>query len=446
MQKYDVIVVGAGPGGIPAAIAAARRGKKVLLIERQPFLGGMLASGVPLIGFIDRAGNHVVKGIAQEIVDRMQEKGGTGGHVRVPLQNSLTMMNPNWARLTVTKMCLDAGVHCMVGTELLEVLHEDQHIRGIKAFCRGKIFTFHSDILIDGTGDAWAADMAGIPWEKGDKLQPPTLCFEVSGVDHKAFYDYVQTHPETYALPDTFRGVSQYAEMFRDENMFSFMGFPDLIEEAKKHGEFNIPRNMIDFCRNPYSDRAFLNVTRAINADVSIPESFIEAEFTCEMQILELYEFLRKYAPGFQNCKLESIMPFLGTRESRRIVGRKTLRREDLTTLEIPEDTIALAGYNVDIHGQDSGNMTYIPLPHAMGIPYGCMLPKTMEGFLASGRTISVDQTVFAMTRVMAPCMAVGQAAGTAACLALDQGIEVSQVDVAELRAELVIDGAVVSL
>lgn len=446
MKKYDVIVVGAGPGGIPAAVIAARKGKKVLLIERNPFLGGMLASGVPLIGYIDRAGNHVVKGIAQEIIDRMLEKGGTGGHVRVPLQNSLTMMNPNWARLIVTKMCLDAGVECMVCTELLDVIHKDGHIRGIKAFCRGTIYEFATDILIDGTGDAWAAHMAGISYEKGEKLQPPTLCFEVSGVDHEKFFHHVKTHPETYVLPDTFENVKQCEEMFENDKMFSFMGFPDLIEKAKENGEFSIPRNMIDFCRNPYSDRAFINVTRAINADVSTPEGAIQAEFTCEMQIFELMNFLQKYAPGFENCKLESIMPFLGTRESRRIVGRKTLRKDALTSLEIPEDTIALAGYNVDIHGQDSGNMTYIPLQHALGIPYDCMIPKDMEGFIASGRTISVDQTVFAMTRVMATCMAIGQAAGTAACIALDKNIEPSQVDVQELRRALIADGAVVSL
>lgn len=179
---------------------------------------------------------------------------------------------------------------------------------------------------------------------------------------------------------------------------------------------------------------------------MTIPESAINAEFVCEMQIFELMNFLQKYAPGFENCKLESIMPFLGTRESRRIVGRKTLREDVLSTLEIPEDTIALAGYNVDIHSQTSGNMTYIPLQHALGIPYDCMIPENMEGFIASGRTISVDQTVFAMTRVMATCMAISQAAGTAACIALDKNIEPSQVDVQELRSMLVADGAVISL
>lgn len=446
MKKYDIIVVGAGPGGIPAAIAAARKGKKVLLVERENFLGGMLVSGVPIIGFLDRQGNHVVKGIAQEIIDRLSERGGTPGHARVPVHNSLTMMHGPWTRLILTQMCMAAGVECMLCTQLHEVIHKNNRIEGVRVLCRNEIFEFETNMLIDATGDAWAAMLAGIPFEKGEKLQPPTLTFEVSGINMNEFYSYLKKHPETYKLPDTFSDVSQNEEMYDDDKVFSFMGFPELIEKAKKNGEFHIPRNMIDFCRVPNSDRAFLNVTRAINADVTVPESLIRAIFECENQIIELMDFLKKYAPGFENCKLESIIPFLGTRESRRTVCRKTLTVKSLDTLDIPDDTIALAGYNVDIHGQDSGSMTYVPISHAIGIPYDCMIPQEMEGFIASGRTISVDQTVFAMTRVMATCMAVSQAAGTAACIALDKGISLSEINVSELREELVKDGCVVSL
>ncbi len=446
MKEYDIIVVGAGPGGIPAAISAARRGKKVLLVERENFLGGMLVSGVPIIGFLDRQGNHVVKGIAQELIDRLAERGGTPGHARVPVHNSLTMIHAPWTRLIITQMCLEAGVECMLCSELCEVMHSDGKIKGVKVRCRNEVFEFATRVLIDATGDGWAAAMAGIPFEKGEKLQPPTLTFEVSCINMEEFYSYIKSHPESYKLPETFSDVSQCEEMYNDDKVFSFMGFPELIFEARKNGDFTIPRNMIDFCRIPNSDRAFLNVTRAINADVTVPESLIKAIFDCEMQIVELIDFLKKYAPGFENCRLESIIPFLGTRESRRTVCIKTLTEKSLETLDIPDDTIALAGYNVDIHGQDSGSMTYVPISHAIGIPYGCMIPEKMEGFIASGRTISVDQTVFAMTRVMATCMAVSQAAGIAACMSIDKNIPLSKVDTKELRGELVKEGCVVSL
>ena len=446
MKAYDLIVIGAGPGGIPAAIAAARNGKKVLLVERENFLGGMLSSGVPIIGFLDRQGNHVVKGIAEEIITRLKQRNATSGHVRVPVHNSLTMMHASWTRLILAEMCLEAGVECMLSTQLSEVIHKNGEILGVKVVCRNQTFEFASNIVIDATGDGWVAALAGVPFEKGEKLQPPTLTFEVSGVDMDKFYAYIKAHPETYRLPTTFTDVMQSEDMYRDDSVFSFMGFYELVEEARKNGDFNIPRNMIDFCRFPNSDRAFLNVTRAINADVTVAESLIKAELECEMQIIELMDFLHKYAPGFENCRLEAIAPFLGTRESRRIICKKTLTADSLKTLDIPEDTIALAGYNVDIHGQDSGSMTYVPISHAIGIPYDCMIPKDMEGLIASGRDISVDQTVFAMTRLMATCMAVSQAAGTAACIAIDKGIKPSQVDVNELRERLLMDGCVLSL
>ena len=109
------------------------------------------------------------------------------------------------------------------------------------------------------------------------------------------------------------------------------------------------------------------------------------------------------------------------------------------------DDSVSLTGYNVDIHGQTSGIMTMIPIPHAIGIPYGCLIPEKIEGLIMSGRTISVDQTIFGMTRIMSACMAVGEAAGTAAAIACKKGILPSGIDVKELRRELIEQGAVVS-
>lgn len=122
---------------------------------------------------------------------------------------------------------------------------------------------------------------------------------------------------------------------------------------------------------------------------------------------------------------------------SRRIVGLKTLTSDILQTLPIPEDTVALSGYNVDIHGQTSGIMTMYPVAHAVGIPYGCLVPEKTEGLIIAGRPISVDQTIFGMTRVMSTCMAVGEAAGTAAAMALDAKVPLAALDVPALRTQL---------
>lgn len=444
-EKYDVIVVGSGPGGFTAAIAAARRGLQVLLLERNPFLGGMLASGLPLLAFLDRSGRQVVKGIPDEFIRRLREVDGATEHMAAPIQNSLTYVNMSWARVMINEMVREEQIDTMIYAELAGMLMDGNRVTGVKVFSRGEMFTFLAGIVIDGTGDGCCASMAGAAFEKGQELQPATLTFDVENIDIDAFCAYARSHPETLRLPDTFAGIEQDVEEFGADKTFATMCFFDLIEKARAAGDYTLPRDMIDFTHQKGTGRGFFNVTRAINTDVTDLESYNKAEDTCEHQVFEIMRFLRKYCPGFANCRLGQMMPYLGTRESRRIVGRKTLTSEILKDLPIPDDTVALTGYNVDIHGQTSGKMTMMPVKHAIGIPYGCLLPKDTEGLLMSGRTISVDQTIFGMTRIMSACMAVGEAAGTAAALAFHHGILPSEVDVQELRRELKAQGALVS-
>lgn len=445
-KRYDVIVVGSGPGGFTAAVAAARGGMQVLLIERNPFFGGLLASGLPILAFLDRSGRQVVAGIAEEFVQRLREVGGATEHFFAPIQNSLTYLNMNWARIMVNEMLREAHIDTMLYGELAAMKMQDGHARSVEVFSRGEMFSFETDIVIDGTGDACCAYMAGAACEKGTELQPATLTFDVENIDIEAFSRYVREHPETIKMPDTFPGITQSADDFGPDKTFATMCFFDLIEKAREAGDFTLPRNMIDFTHQKGSGRGYFNVTRAINTDSTDIGDFNRAEDTCEHQVLEIMRFLRKYCPGFANCTLGQLMPYLGIRESRRIVGRKKLTREILKDLPVPEDTVALTGYNVDIHGQTSGIMTMLPVAHGIGIPYGCLVPEKIEGLLIAGRPISVDQTVFGMTRIMSACMAVGEAAGTAAAIAWKQGVLPSQVNVGELRAQLKRQGAVVDL
>ena len=445
-ENYDTIVVGSGPGGFTAAIAAARKGLKVLMIERNPFLGGLMSAGLPPLAFVDRSGNRVIGGLGQEFIDRLREVGGATEHYRVPIQNSITYLNLSWVRLMINEMCREEKIDTMIYAELMDVIRNDGAITGIKVFSRGETFVFGTNILIDATGDASCAYMCGARYEKGERLQPATLVFDVENIDIDKFGEYARSHPETIKLPDTFPGITQSAEHFRRSETFCTMCFFDLVEKAKAAGDFPLPRNMIDFTHQKDTDRGYFNVTRAINTDSTDIAQFNEAEDTCERQIIDLMKFLRKYCPGFENCTLGAVTPYLGIRESRRIVGKKTLTDAILKDLPIPDDSIALAGYNVDIHGQDSGIMTMYPIKHAIGVPYGCMIPENTDGLIMSGRTISVDQTVFGMTRVMSTCLAIGEAAGTAAAIAYKKGILPSQVDVKELREELLKQGAILEL
>jgi hypothetical protein len=445
-KKYDLIVVGSGPGGFPAAIAAARMGLKVLLVERSAQIGGNLVTGLPLLAFLDRSGNAVVKGIAQEIIDRVKEVGGANDHIRSPLLNSMTHVNGSWMRIILFEMCEEEeNLDVILYSELKSVKVDNGRVKEITIFCRGEELKFECDRLVDATGDACAAYMAGAEYEKSEKLQPPTITFELANIDYDELFAYLREHPEAYTLPETFHGVQQTMDFFVNNKCFSIMGFRDIVKMGRKSGEFNVQRNMIDFCKQP-NGNAFVNISRAINTDVTDIESTVKAEFTCHRQVKEIVLFMKKYIPGFKNCDLVSMAPWLGVRESRRIAGKKRVTLDDVKNLRIPEDTVAMAGYNIDIHSPDSENMTMLAVEHAIGIPYGCLVPVRIEGMLVSGRAISVDADVFPMTRIMPTCMAVGQAAGTAMALAYKHDIQPSEIDVQELRSELKKAGAIVEL
>ena len=449
-RKYDVVVVGGGPGGIPAAIAARRAGMRTLLVERSAILGGMAVSGLPLLGYIDRAGNKVLGGIAQEFVDELEKiDNATIGHFRCPVHNSLTPLNAAWGRVVFFDMVERAGVDTLLYAELTGVEVSDGAVAGIEVLVRGEKRHFGAEVVIDATGDGCAAFLAGAEFELGGSkdgaVQPPSLSFNVGGVDVQKVLSYVKSHPETTALPDTY-GVSQTRDQFFASKGFAFTGFSEIIERARSNGDFDLPRDRIIFTTLPSTGEVLVNCTRALGVDMTNPESVIAGEFECHRQIRMLMNFFRKYAPGFENCFLASISPWLGGRESRRVVGLKTLTMADVDALGIPEDSIALAGYNVDIHVPGTNKLSLQPVAHAIGIPYGCIVSRDVKGLMMSGRCISVDQRAFGLTRIMGTCMAVGEAAGAAAAQAVSQGVLPGQIDVGRLRAALQSGGCVLNI
>ena len=325
-DKYDLIVVGSGPGGFAAAIAAARKGVSTLLVERNGQVGGLLTSGLPLLAFLDRAGNQVVGGIGQEICDRLKEVDGVNKHLPSPLLNSITSVNAAWMSVVLFEMCEEEkALDVLLYAELDRVIVENGTVKGITVLCKGHRMSFGADVVIDGTGDGHVIYQAGAKYEKGGSkhkggMQSPALCFELSNVDYDKSIAYLEQNPEEYGVPDTFEGMRQNISFLKDNVCFNVMGFYSLVKKAKANGDFNIPRNMIDYCKQ-LTGNAFINVTRAVNSDSTDPESMVQAEFLCHRQVKEAYQMIRKYLPGFENCQLVSIMPYTGVRESRRLVG-----------------------------------------------------------------------------------------------------------------------------
>jgi len=470
LQHYDIVVVGAGTAGIPAAIAAARSGCKTLLVEKRAALGGMMTSGMPALGFLDRQLNHVVGGIPQEMADELQEMGAGFGNLRCPIHNSITTSSPWWYRILAAKKCTDAGVDVLMNTDLLDVRVINGKVTGATLLSGTYTYDVDCSVLIDATGDAAAAYMAGANYDMGQpedlestiqkeaaketrydighsragKVQPVSITFCLGNVNTEKFMAYIKEHPETYKSPEGYGMHYDQDYLFNSPAVY-FTGFGEFIEEAKKNGDFDILRDRVIFATQPNKGEYMINATRVIDVDPTDPVEMSKAELECYRQVGMLTQFFKKYCPGFEDCFLANIGMYTGVRESRRINGLRTVTQSDIEKLLIPEDCIALGGYNCDIHLSGVG-LYFQPVDHAVGVPYGAMVSNNIDGLLVTGRCISVDSYALAVLRVMGACLALGEAAGTAAAIAVKDNVRIADVDVKKLQRTLVDNGAIISI
>jgi len=470
LGQYDVIVIGGGTAGVPAAIASARGGAKTLLVERTGALGGLMASGMPALGILDRQQNKVVGGIIEEIVDELTEEKLAFGNLRCPLHNSITTVSPWWYRIACTRKCVDAGVEILYSAALLDVRVECSKVCGVSLVSGSYLYIADCQVLIDATGDATAAYLAGADFEIGQpeeleeiiavhakqetrydighskcgKVQPVSMTFCLGGVDTEKFLQYIEKHPETYESPKGY-GMHYDKEYLFHSSAIYFTGFGEFIEQARKNGDFDIPRDRVIFATQPNKGEYLINASRVIDIDPTDPIQMSQATNELHRQVAMLTRFFKKYCPGFEDCYLANIGAFAGVRESRRVRGRRTVTKADIDALNIPEDSIALGGYNCDIHLSGVG-LYFQPVNHGIGIPYGAMIPERLDGLVVTGRCISTDSYALAVLRVMGACLALGEAAGTAAALAVKNHLSVTEVDVPTLQKILVENGGVVSI
>lgn len=448
--KTEVVVIGGGPGGLAAAVTAAREGAKVLLIERNGYLGGQLGSGLPFLAFWDKKKRQVIGGFAQEFVNRLEEAGASYGHEYCPHHLSTTLIDPFYSRILCFEMAKEAGVELLLHCELSAVKCSGQHIQSVTVAGKGQEIEISADVFIDATGDGDLGYMSGAEYEKGNGqnvMQPPTLMFNLGGVKFDEFCDFIEKHPEE--LPyDVIENIEQgyNADFLRNTRSFIFLGMHHLLEELRVKGQCPVDRETVIFIRQPNPGEVAVNTIRLLNFDGSDIHDLSRGEMEAHLQIPKLIRMFREHVPGFETCYLTSINASIGVRESRRIKGVKMLCREDAVSGKKPEDTIALCGYFIDIHN-GAGQGTYrIPIEEPFGIPYGCLAAKDIGNLMMAGRDISVDSAAFGATRIMNVCMAVGQAAGTAAAMAVFGHCRPRDIDVRTLREKLLGQNAILEV
>lgn len=444
---YDVTVIGGGPGGLPAAIAAARAGRRTVLVERSAALGGAAASGLGVLGFLDRSGNRALGGIAQELIDRLRAIDGSPGHFRCPVHNSITPVSPDLVKIVAVEMCREAGVDILFEQELMGVEVDDQdRIEAVTVYGKLTRTRISAQVFIDGTGDGDLAYLAGVPHTSGQDgtavMQPSTLMFTVTDFDLPRFWDHLDRHPEEMGIKEDY--ASGYdVDFLRRTPGHCFIGMTASVGRAREAGTFTIPRNQFIYITTASEKLLAVNTSRVIRIDASDPVQLSKGLETGYAQVWELVQFMRENMPGFERTQIAQIAPALGIRETRHFLGQERLTMDSLYTEATAERSIAQSAYNIDIHSGTADHIDLQVIEEPFGIPYGCLLPQRIDGLLLSGRTISVDSTVFAAARVMGTCMAIAEAAGTAAALAIRDGMSPKDVDPHELREVLVDRGAV---
>jgi len=455
IKEFDVVVIGAGPGGLAAALSSARNGARVLLVEKNGYLGGNMAIGLPLLGYLDRDGKKVIGGIADEFMkDMAQYKTAYGvaasEHKICPMHNSVTLYDHELFKIVALRKVLKENIEVLFHTDVESVEVENARLKKVILRGKGWRILVSAPVFIDATGDGDVAYLAGASYEKGQKdtgvLQPPTMMFTVTGVDIDKTIDYLAENPDQMERSKTIDCANGYdANFFRSDPAFVMVAMRKLVSQLRAEGKMPINRENIIIINSLLPGEVHLNCTRHLGTDGSDVFSVTRAEIEGYLQIEEFVEVLKQYVPGFENCYISQIYPSLGIRESRRFSGIRRLTEKDLVEGHFDEETIGIGSYPVDIHAGDGLSTIFTKIP-AYGIPYGITVSNEIEGLMFAGRCASMDAVAMSSARVMPICMAIGEAAGVGAALAVKQGISPRNVNVGEVRKILLDTNAILSM
>jgi hypothetical protein len=441
--SYDVVVIGGGPAGSIAAIAAARRGAKTLIVEKYAYLGGALTAAGTGPQMTYHAGKtQVVKGIPDEIVQRMVELGFSPGHMEdaVGYASSITPFDAEGLKLVLETTAEEAGVTILYHTTYMGCTVSGGRIESIDLVAKNGMFTVKANVFIDASGDADLATHAGVPSvfgrESDNLAQPMTMNLKLEGVDRDRVIEYIQTHKADMYSSIPFERLS-------DLPRCAILGGYSLVKLAKENGDFNIDRDMVLCFETNIKGQFIVNISRITRHSALDPFELSRAETEGRKQAHQIAAFLKRYFPGFENSYIISTGPNIGIRESRKINGVYKLTAEDIIENRMFPDAIAMGGYPVDIHSPDGEetNHRFLKPGSWYSIPYRSVITNEIDNLFVTGRCLSATHEACAAIRVTPIVMAISQGVGTAAALAVKMNIPVQKIDINELRNQLKQDG-----
>lgn len=420
-SEVDVLVIGGGAAGIAAAIAAAKGGARTMLIEQRGFLGGMgtVALVPAFCPFTDKR-KPIIRGLGLELMERM--KGACYPEFREEYKEMLDWVpiDPEVLKRVYDDAILESGVTPLFHTFVYDVvLSEDRRtVEGVIVVNKTGRSFIPCRYIIDCSGDGDIAARAGVPFQKGGEegeLQPGSMCYLLANVDRPRFHRFLQESGDTGQLHKT-------------------------VERAIEEGALPEGRKSISGLAWVSDYLVGVNFGHVFGIDGTSAEDLtrgaIEGRRTAERQL----QFFRRYVPGFEHAHMVASGEQLGIRETRRIEGDYILTVDDFLAARSFPDDIARNAYYIDIHLANSkSDMTFNHLPPGVshGVPYRIMLPVGIDNLWVAGRCVSSDRAVQGSLRVMPNCFSMGQAAGTAAVLALQGGTGSRGISVPELQRRL---------
>lgn len=425
--EAEVVVLGGGPAGIAAAAAAARLGRQVILVERYGFLGGMgTAAGVT--NFCGLHANvfgeikQVVHGVADELLARIDRVGGLNAPHLVLGKTFAQAYDTAAYKLAADGLLAEMKVHLQFHALAVGVaMDSDTRINALLMETKSGRLALRGDVFIDCSGDGDLAAFAGAAFEKGDMLHP-SMMFRVANVD-----------------------AAKAGEAWRT--------IPDLMREAEARGA-TFPRKGAIVRPQKNTSEWRVNVTQVKHPDGRAidgtdADELAMGEVIGRTQAYTFYKFLKAEVPGFENAYIVDIPPQLGIRETRRITGAYQLTADDVVGCASFDDTIGVNGWPLEMHVAGDVVWRWPDIPGSRGynhLPYRMLTPlnargQTFDNLLVAGRCASMTHEGQSAARVSGACFVMGEAAGTAAHLALEAKRTCADVQIEELQSVLEANG-----
>ena len=405
--SYDVVVAGSGPAGICAAVAAAREGAKVALVERYGVVGGNLTAGYvgPILGMVGKGTmrDEIVALLGVPENDMIGETGRAHDFERAKMLLAQFVNHPN--------------IDVYLQTTVTDVVKEGNAVVGLIVTAGEGQFVIKGAVTVDATGDGLVSYLAGAQTEKGREdglMQPVTLEFTIAGVDES-------------------KGIICIGDV--DDVKLGDERFLDYCKRLAVAGE--IPEKIAAVRLHPMVYDGYRQVN---GVDMTRVEQIFKADLELREQMYLLEDFFHKHIPGYENCRVISSGTTTGVRETRRVIGDYVITAEEMAAGCRFDDVIVhRAEFIVDIHnpagsGQAEDHIQYCD-PY--DLPYRCFTPKGVENLYTAGRCISGTHRAHASYRVMSICMAMGEAVGTAAALCAAEGVTPRNLDVKKLQKSL---------